>query len=98
MVAPLERAFRVDENVGDVLDVADFLRAATNLEQRIVARRAHIRRIKQQRVREALAPAGGQLPILALDIVDDGRAGPAEQSRYDEAHTLARPGRRKGHD
>jgi hypothetical protein len=39
MVAPLERAFRIDQDVGDVLDVADFLGAAADLEQRIVARR-----------------------------------------------------------
>jgi hypothetical protein len=32
MVATFERAFRIDQNVGDVLDVTDFVFAATDLE------------------------------------------------------------------
>ena len=36
MIAPLERAFRIDQDVGDVLDVADLPLAAADLEQRIV--------------------------------------------------------------
>ena len=43
MVAPLQRAFGVDQNVGDVLHVADFVRALADFEQRIVAgRRASV--------------------------------------------------------
>jgi hypothetical protein len=37
VVAPLERTFGINQDVGDVLDVADLILAATNLEQRIVA-------------------------------------------------------------
>ncbi len=98
MVAPLQRTFRVDEDIGDILDIADLVHAAPHLEQRIVARRAGIGRIEQQAVREACAPAGGQLPVLALDVVDDRRAGPAEQRRHDQAHPLARTGRCERHD
>ena len=36
MVAALKRAFRIDQHVGDVLDVADFPLAAANLKQRVV--------------------------------------------------------------
>ena len=32
MVAPFERAFGIDEDIGDVLDVADLMRAAPHLE------------------------------------------------------------------
>ena len=34
----LERPFGIDQDIGDVLHVADFLVAAANLEQRVVAR------------------------------------------------------------
>jgi hypothetical protein len=46
----------------------------------------------------ALKVAGSQLPVLALDVVDDRRAGPRKQRRHDEADTLARAGRRERHD
>jgi hypothetical protein len=98
MIAAVERAFGIDEDVGDVLDVADLVRAAPYLDQRIVARRAGVGRIKQEAVREAATPAGGQLPILALDVVDDGRARPTEQPRDDKADALVRSCRCECHD
>ena len=98
MVAAFERAFGIDENVGDVLDIADFVGAATDLEQRVVMRGARIGRVEQQRMAEARTPACGQLPVLSLDVVDDRRAGPAEQRGHDQAHPLAASGWRKGHD
>ena len=98
MVAPLERPFGIDQDVGDILDVADLVRAAADLEQRIVARRTRIGRIEQQAVREARAPAGGQRPVLALDVVDDRRAGPTQKGRHDQPDALARAGRGEGHD
>ena len=42
-------------------------------------RRARVGRIEQQAMREPRAPAGGQLPVLALDVVDD--RGPGQVSR-----------------
>ena len=47
---------------------------------------------------EARAPAGGQAPVLALDVVDDGELRPGQQRRHHEAHALARAGRRKAQD
>ena len=48
VVASLERAFRIDQDVGDVLHVADLVRPAANLEQRIVGGDARIGRVEQQ--------------------------------------------------
>ncbi len=73
MIAPLQRALGVDQDVGDVLDVTDLGRAAAHLQQRVVPRRARVGRVEQQAVREARPPSGGQGPVLALDVVDDGR-------------------------
>ena len=79
MIAPLERAFGIDQDVGDVLDVAHLAFAAADLEQRIVGGDSRVGRIEQQHAAEPRAPAGGQLPVLALDVVDDG-ASPARSA------------------
>ena len=97
MVAPLQRAFGIDQDVGDVLHVAHFVHAAPHFEQRVVGSRARIGRVEQQAVREARAPTGGQVPVLALDVVDDGGAGPRKQRGHHQADTLAGAGRREGH-
>ena len=97
MVAPLQRAFGIDQDVGDVLHVAHLVHAAPHFEQRVVGGRTCIGRVEQQAVREARAPAGGQVPVLALDVVDDGGAGPGEQGGHDQTDTLAGAGRREGH-
>ncbi len=52
-------------------------------------------RIEQQHAPEARAPAGGQIPVLALDVMDDSRAWPGEQRRNDKADALAGAGRRE---
>ena len=49
-------------------------------------------------MREARAPAGGDLPVLALDVMDDGRCRPAQQGRHDQADAFAAAGWRKGQD
>ena len=95
VVPPLQRAFGIDQHVGDVLDVADFPFAAADLEQRIVGGARGVGRIEQQHAAEARAPAGGQRPVLALDVVDDRRARPGQQRRHDEADALAGPRRRE---
>jgi hypothetical protein len=41
------------------------------------------------------AKAAGELPVLALDVVDDGRAGPGQKGGQHQAHALARSGRGK---
>ena len=78
-VVPLfEAAFGIDEDVGDVLDVAHLPLAAAHLEQRIVGRRLRIGRIEQEHAAVLGAEAGGELPVLALDVVDDRRARPGQ--------------------
>src|SRR3546814_3532718 len=74
MAATFERPFGIDQEVGDVLDVADFVRPLPYLQQRVVAGGTRVGRVEQQAVREFAPPAGGQLPVLALDIVNDGRS------------------------
>src|SRR3546814_13481782 len=67
--------------IGDILNVANLVRAAPNLQQRIISGRSDVVRIEKQRVREARAPAGGELPVLALDVMDDRRSGPRSEER-----------------
>jgi hypothetical protein len=62
--------------------------AAAHLEQRIVG--AERRLVgSNSSTRPACAKAGGQGPVLALDVVDDRRARPGQQRRDDEADALA---------
>ena len=91
MVAALKRAFRIDQHVGDVLDIADFPLAAANLEQRVVGGGGRIGGVEQQHAAMQGAEAGGERPVLALDVVDDGGARPGQQRGDDEAHALAGP-------
>ena len=53
VVAPLARAFGIDQDVGDVLHVAHLVRAAAHFEQRVEAGGAGIGRIEQQAVRRS---------------------------------------------
>jgi len=89
VVALLQCAFGVHQDVGDVLHVAYLVVAAPHFEQRVVCGRLRIGRVEQQAVAEAAAPAGGEVPVLALDVVDDGGAKPGQQRRNDQAHALA---------
>src|SRR6516225_1222527 len=95
MVPPLQGPFRIDKDVGDVLDIAHLGVSAPDLEQRVVSRGYRIGGIEEEDASEARAPARGQLPVLALDVVDDCGPRPGEQRRDDESDALARPGRRK---
>ena len=72
VVPTLQRALGVDQDVSDVLDVADFPLAPSDLEQRIVSSARRVGRIKQQHAAELRPPASGQRPVLTLDVVDDG--------------------------
>src|SRR3546814_18584077 len=71
MVAPFERALGVYQYVGNILDVADLMLAAPNLQQRLIFGRSWIGGIEQQRMTEARSPSGRQLPVLALYVVAD---------------------------
>ena len=90
-VVPLfQGAFRIDEDVRYVLDVANFPFASTHFEQGIVGGALNVGRIEQERSPESSAPAGGQPPILAFDVVDDCRTAPREQRRHHQTDSLAR--------
>ena len=95
VVALVERSFRVDQNIRDVLNVADFPFALADFEQGIVGRRSGISRIEQQHAAVPGAEARRQHPVLALDVVDDAASRPGQQRRHDEADALAGAGRRK---
>ena len=95
VVTPFDRAFGVDQNIRNVLDVAYLLGAAPDLEKRVVRRRPRIRRIEQQAMREPRPPTRGQCPVLALDVVHDHGRRPGEQCRHDQADALAAARRRK---
>ena len=90
VIAPFERPFRIDQDVGDVLDVAYLGVAAAHFEQRIVPGRSRIGRIEQQHAAEAGTPARRQLPVLTLDVVDDGRTRPGQKRRDDQSDALSR--------
>ena len=72
------------------------MRAAPYLQQRVVGRRLCIGRVEQQAVAETAAPAGGDLPVLPLDVVDDRRGRPAQQGGNHQADALARACGREG--
>ena len=57
--------------------------------------RSRVGRIEEQDAGEARAPARRQLPVLALDVVDDCRPRPGEQRRDDQTDALAGPRRRE---
>src|SRR5690606_9504567 len=63
--------------------------AAANLKQRIVGSGAYVGRIEEKNTAMPCAEAAGELPVLALDVVNDGRARPGEQRGHNEADALA---------
>jgi hypothetical protein len=95
MVPALETAFGIDQHVGDILHVAHLPLAAPYFQQRVVGGRRGVGRIEQQHSPMPRAEAGGELPVLALDVVDDRGARPGQQRRYDQSDALARTGRRE---
>ena len=48
VIAPLKGTLRIDQDVGDVLDVAHLVRSFAHLQERVVAGRPGVRRIEQQ--------------------------------------------------
>src|SRR3546814_838171 len=81
----------------DVLHIAYLLRAAAHLQQGVVRRGARVDGIEAEAVREARAPTGSELPVLALDVVHHHRMRPGQERRYDETDPLACPRGRKHH-
>src|SRR5882762_4881467 len=71
MIAALERPFGINENVRDILRVTYLAVAFADLKQRIIRRARGIGRIESEHGPELRTPAGGQLEILTLDVVDN---------------------------
>src|SRR5882724_5390335 len=92
MVPLVERAFGVNQNVGDILHVADLPLPAPDLEQWVVSRRLRVGRVEQQDAAVPRAKAGRELPVFPLDVVNDGRTRPSQQRGNDKADTFAGPG------
>ena len=96
MVAAFERALRVHQHVGNVLDVAHLPFAPPNLQQRIVGRRLRVGRIEQQHA--AVTALGSQTsgssfsPLMSWTMQT---AWPRQQRRHDEADAFAGSGRAK---
>src|SRR5947208_15902118 len=98
MIAALERAFGIDEDVSDILRVPYLTVAFADLEERVIGRARLIGRIEQEHGSKACAPARSELEILPLDVVDDRGAWPGQQGRNDEADALTRTGRSKAQE
>ena len=96
--SPLQRALRVDQDVGDVLHVANLRVPAPNLQQRVVSRTLRVGGIEAQHPADTGAAGRGQLPVLALDVVDDQRARPGEERGHYQAHPLPAPRGRETED
>ena len=95
MVSLFERAFGIDQDVGDVLHVAHFPFAAAHLEQRIICCGFRVGRVEEKDAAVFGAEACGELPVLSLDVMNDGRARPGQQRGHDQADALAGAGRRE---
>ena len=87
---------RIDQDVGNILRVADLLGAKPDLFERVVAGALAlgVGRVESQAARAQLLrpPPRGQGPVLTLDVVDEDRVGPAEQVGQHEPDTLAGAG------
>ena len=78
MGAPLQSAFRIDQNVRNVLNVANFVRAFADFQKRVVFGAAGIGGVEQKAMREFRAPPRCELPVLTLDVVNDGALRPTQ--------------------
>ena len=79
VVPAFERAFWIDEDVGDILDVANFPLALPRFQQGIVGSGGPIGRIQQKHPAVPGTKPCGQRPVLALDVVDNSRTWPGEE-------------------
>ena len=98
MVAAFERSLRIDQDIGDVLDVPDFPFAASDFKQGVIGCRVGIGRIEQQHSAMPGAKTRRQCPVLAFDVMDDTAIRPGQQGRHDQTHPLPGPCRREAED
>ena len=99
VVPPFQRALRIKQDVSDVLNISDFPFALANSQERIVGIARRVGWVEPQHPAKPRPPAGGQGPVLSLDVVNDGAFRPGEQRRNNETDAFARPGggRSKAH-
>ena len=85
MVPPFERAFGIDQHVGDVLHVAYFPFAAADLQQRIVGGARRVGRIEQQNAAElarAIRQSSVQFsPLMSWTIAEPGQVSSVGTTR-----------------
>ena len=93
MVALVETAFGIDQNIRDILHVADFPFALPDFEQRIVGGRSGVRGIEQQHTAMLRAKARCQRPVFPFYVVDNSRCRPCQQRRHHQSDALAASGR-----
>src|SRR3546814_12197384 len=84
VVATLQSSFGVNQNIGDILNVENLVRAAPNLQPRILPGRTDDGRMEKPRVWEARAPAGGEHTGTALAAQDVRRTDPDREARVQE--------------
>ena len=71
VIALFQGSFRIDEHVRNVLDIAHLPFTAANLQQRIIGGRSSVGRIEQQDPAMLGAETRGQIPVLALDVMNN---------------------------
>ena len=94
MVSP-SVAVGVDEDVGDDLGVPYFIGTEPDLFEGVVAGGAFLGggvEAQAEAAELSCAPARGEGPVLAFDVVHEHRMGPSEQVGHHQAYALARPG------
>ena len=95
-------AVRVDDHMHDVLHVLRLVhRAQPHLFERVVldARAGGVGRIElEAELAHALARARGEVPVLALEVVDQRGVWPRQQGRHHHAYALAATRRRDDQD
>ena len=93
MIPFVEAAFGIDQNIRDVLHVADLPFPLPDLQQRVVGRRSSIGWIEQQDTAMLRAKAGRDGPVLAFNVMDDAASRPCQQCRDDKADAFTAAGR-----
>ncbi len=93
MIAFVEAAFGIDQNIRDILNVSDLPLAPSHLQQRVVGGRSGIGRIEQQHTAMLRAKARCQRPVFPFYVVDNSRCRPCQQRRHHQSDALAASGR-----